>query len=370
MADYTLSFTSTDPIRRRMAQSSRSVSPGFPAIITAVDEAKKTCELWVEGSLYTLKNVNYATSLQAKPDFIKVGSPVYVRHSNGNKFGMEIEGPARVIPTVKAGTTLLPPQTGLPDMIISGLELYASAHPAMTVAVSTGSARFGGTVYDFTTPKIGESLDAKVTGASPGVLKVGAGKYIGTTYCYFPVPNNASSVNYRFDQIELGSDLKLDYIQGLASPDPQLTVPQSGHKLIGTILVRPNATRILWSDINAPFLGFTAMSVIPQDATMPSSQSTQVYTVLVIDQDGNPLQGVWITPSFGDSQLQPPLTPSDYGTLEPSGGAPTDNTGKMLVTYDRTTAIKSPYIFFRSANANLTYSIVTLLDASGNPIAR
>jgi len=370
MADYTLSFTSTDPIRRRMAQSSRSVSPGFPAIIVSVDESKKTCELWVEGSLYTLKNINYSTSLEKKPEFIKVGSPVYVRHSNGNKFGMEIEGAAHVIPTVKAGSTILPPQTGLPDMIVSGLELYSSAYPAMTVAVSTGSARFAGVVYDFTTPKIGESLNAKVTGSTPGVLKVGAGKYLKSTYCFFPVPANASPVNYRYDQIELGSDLKLDYVQGIASTNPQLAVPQTGHRLIGNILVRPNAARIAPTDINAPFLGFTAMSVIPTDVTMTTSQTTQVYQCIVYDQNGALVQGLWITASFGDAQLLPPANPSDYGSLDPPGGAATDSAGKAFFTYTRTGAIKTPWIFFRSANANTAYVFVTLLDASGNPLPR
>lgn len=368
--EYTLAFVSTDPIRRRMAQSSRSVSPGFPAVINSINETNQTCDLWVEGSDYVLKGVTYSTGFKKKPDYIQVGSPVYVRHSDGNKFDLAIEGPSHVVPTVKAGTTPLPVPGTLPDGIVSGLQVVASAYPAMTVAVTTGSARFGGIVSTFIAAKVGESLNAKVTGATPGVLKLGAGKFLANTYCYFPVPNNASSTNYRYDQVELGSDGILDYIQGVASTSPQLTVPQSGHKILGSILVRPQTTRILPDDINTKLLGFGAIQISPSEATVAAATPTVWFTLTLLDQNGNPRPNVFVVPSLRDGLFQPAAVPADYGYVEIAGGYPTNSSGQVLFIYNRAGAIKSPYIFFQSASGDIAYASITLLDAGGVPLPR
>ena len=291
---YGTYFTSIDPVRRRMAASAESVSPGFPAIISAVNEDKRTVDVWVQGSTYTLKNVPYPSQFKTKPDYIDVGQVVYIRYAYGNKFRIEVAGASLAFPSSNPQSGAQPTQPNSdPDLILSGLAVRESSTSGMYVAVTTGRARLTGSTYDFEDPLLGQDISARITGATITTLLVGAAGTLDQTYCYIPI-DPADPTYFRYDNIELGGhDQKINYRPGTAGITPAPLSVQANHILLATILIRPGATRILSTDINAAVTFNFSIDVVPDFIEMVGSSANKIsyFIVSIKDASGQSVAG-------------------------------------------------------------------------------
>lgn len=367
---YGTHFTSFNALRRRMAQSSESVSPGFIAMISSVNEANKTVDCLVQGSPYYLRGIRYATTFEERPEYIKVRGIVYIRRSSGNKMSLEVEGPAQMIPTITAIADQLPQLPSLTNIVLEGLEIRPSASPAMTIAITPGKARFAGTTSEFLNAKVGETHNAKRAGGTtaPGIPKVGNLFLMGRTYCYIRLntaPTFASG-NSRYDQFELGSDLVIDYRPGTAAAAPALLPVQAGHLFLGSILVRPGATAIYWDDMNATtgqgegrlFAPISWQTAVPNSVT---------FSISLVNENGSVVAGSFVSLSFMNVNNQIVASPaSEYGSLTPYPGIVTDNNGYASFVYNNTGATKSTRIKMIQQSTGSTATITVYnTDAAG-----
>jgi hypothetical protein len=353
-----------NPIKRRMAQSVESRSPGFYGIVVGFHPSTRTCDVKIQGGRYTLKNVRYNTTLNNPPSFVYENCAVFVRQTRGSKFSFEIEGPALVVPTPIDGSNqfVVPPTT--PNTALSGLRVVASCVPGQRVAVTTGTARLNGVVTTFSVCKLGESLNSKVSGAVPGILELGEGAQLGNTYCYIPLANPpaAGSGLFRIDNIELGQDGIIYYVQGTASSNPSIPTVGANRILLAYIMRHPGVDITTDDHINTSSTFNIGSKFLLISIARPRMEwndaATNAITVSAFDYLKSPLPSIgiqcWIA--------------SGSGTITP----PTANTntfGDALFLYQRLNTADDKSVTLKAVMINdpavEAINWITLLNSSG-----
>lgn len=385
---YGLHFVSIDPMRRRIAQSADSVSPGFTGIIATVDIFNKRCDVWVQGTTNVLRGVRFGIGTQQVPSYIKVGSAVYLRHPRGNKFQLEISGPAFAVPSISAGGDDGPiPQTPTAADFVLDIApgAYASRQDEMTAVTTKRFPIFRGLnpqallngsllgASSFPQPKVGENHDLKVSGFTAGGMKVGEGGRLGLTYLVVPI--GAAGTNYEWNTIEMGkSDHKI-YIQtGTASLGaPEVPATPSTRILLGTVLTRPSQTKIWQEDVNAVLTtGLERISATPSQRRIAYSEAGTYtplsFTILVRDSGGTAVASRLVSATLG---VVPgtSLVTDRLGAMTPSSPI-TNASGQSVFEYRRdSNTNRSVFITFATQPPNISESVrVTVRVYNGNDL--
>jgi Bacterial Ig-like domain (group 1) len=355
-------FTKGNAPVRGIQSAAETRVPGFVGVICAVNESNRTCDLWRQGSPYVVRGVKYSVSLRNPPEYVKVRSAVYVRFPNGNRMQPEVAGPATTLPTVKAGLEQLPATPTPTNSVMTGMRVIQSAKAGQSVVVTTGTIRWGATVLTAAPAGMGEDLNAKVTGASPGIAKFGQLGYLGDSYVYVPCSAAPTGVNYRYDSIEIGSNMVVDYRIGEESTDPVPADPQVDHIVLGYILRRPDQNTIYNSDISVTNQSRVStiylLTATASKSDLLFGDSSSVITVTVSDYSNRLIQGINVTWRLMDGN----------GSVSPSN-ATTDSSGVCSFTYTRgnLSTDSSPLIQFEIVgDQNSFYQVViTLYDSNG-----
>jgi hypothetical protein len=333
----------------------------------------------IQNGGFTIRKVKYPVSFRNPPDFIKKGAPVYIRHTRGSRFRYEIEGPARSVPA----EVPTPDTSGGPDAILAGLAVVPAATPWLGVAVRTGAMRFSNVTSDFVVAQMNEDMRLRAekypsgtlysttkTASNYFVMKVGQGSKVGNTYAYIPMAASPTGENYRYDLLEVGDDLVIDYSEGVEASGIAADPPdvQAGHKVLAFISRYPGQTAIYAEDIDRNIgadVDIVILSFVVEDDTLAWSETSTDITITAYDLYGNTKSGIAIRSEIyhGNGAVSPSQVITNFN-------------GVSVFTYfrgqgdhDDPTPDVSPLIKFTAPNENAEiYIAIALYDSLGNPM--
>ena len=210
------------------------------AIIFDIDWTAFVCKCKIQGSDEYV-NAYFPRNEATIPSWMRLGNSVRVLHLGGVRGHMEVIGPGGARPTPMPGSPSHPPQAGLADAVISGLEVTAAG--GLTVEISTGTYRIDGDVYtvsdgsfgyfltdetdppmetDETYPPAETDQDFRYieTSETDPPMETNEALYPAVTgetvmeYALDPLyPDTAGQ--FRYDTFQVGIDGILDYVKGV-----------------------------------------------------------------------------------------------------------------------------------------------------------
>jgi hypothetical protein len=190
-----------------------------------------------------------------RPKWMILGNAVRIIHRGGARGYVEIIGPGRAIPTAVSGSNT--PDPGTPaDMVLSGLEVFASNPAQMGVYITSGSYRIGGTQYYYLAT--GNTMTMSATSqATMGMTIDGDPLVMGSGYDFHSIDASPSEGYSRFDTFAIGADGTIDYVKGATSSqwsEPLRPNIPNNHVQVGHyILVIGGDTTITEDRINANY---------------------------------------------------------------------------------------------------------------------
>lgn len=233
---YRKNFT-RDVINQRV----RSHTVDRDGIVWDIDETNHIASVRIQGSNINLK-CPYHRVNRHRPDYLKRGACVQVRHKRGLRGYAEIVGPGRAIPSPVSGESQLPVRSSV-DAILSGLELSETDPTSMNLILDSGTFRLDDTIYVFT-----GSEDGYYLMDDPPVLVMGNNPVtMGEGWSTVTISAAPSAGYGRYDIIVVGIDGDADVIAGtpsLLSIEPTMPSIPSDHILIDHIFIYGGQTAV------------------------------------------------------------------------------------------------------------------------------
>lgn len=212
------------------------------AVIYDIDTVNKYCRVKIQGSNTYIK-AYYNENWESTPQWLKVGNAVRISHPGGNKSRIEIMGHGFLIPTILPGGTA-PPTEDLADGILSGLQALPADDGGMGVVVTYGTYRIDQVEYDL--PLI-EMDNSSITMDEPNIVMDATTIEFSGTYsgCGFVTLATASSTQFRYDLIVIGTDEVVNVVQGsYSSGEPTFPAVPADHIQLGFVLVYPGMIEV------------------------------------------------------------------------------------------------------------------------------
>ena len=126
--------------RLRESRNSRETKN---AIVWSIDEDNRKANVRIQGSNTTI-SAFFPTSWHTRPEWCKIGAPVRILFSGGNRGIIELLGPGTVIPYPQTGQVWPGDVVVRPNQILSGLKVIPIPNiKTNAVMVKTGSALIG-----------------------------------------------------------------------------------------------------------------------------------------------------------------------------------------------------------------------------------
>jgi len=183
------------------------------AVLWDIDTINQLCRVKIQGSA-NLITAHFPRNWKNTPYWLKRGNAVSIRHRSGTRGYIEVVGEGRAVPSpVSGGGSVLPDPQSLPDMILTGCQLFETSPPSMNLIATSGAYRISGIVYTFNPSNltgVGIVMDvpAPMVMGSGSVMSMGTGLY---TVALDPAP---SAGLFRYDMCCVGIDGVLDYVPG------------------------------------------------------------------------------------------------------------------------------------------------------------
>lgn len=211
------------------------------AIIWAIDDTNRLASVRIQGTNTNIQ-VPYHQVNRYRPDYLKVGACVQIRHKRGIRAYAEIMGPGRAIPTPVTGGAQLPTRDSV-DAILTGMELEELTPLSMGYSLSAGTFRYNNIIYVY----VG-SEDGGYLMTDPPTLLMGSNPVVmGTSWSTVTIPAAPSAGYGRYDLIVVGTDGVADVVEGtpaLLSTEPTMPSTPSGHILVDHIFIYGGQTTV------------------------------------------------------------------------------------------------------------------------------
>lgn len=270
------------------------------AIVWDIDTTNSIASVRIQGTNTNLK-VPYHRVNRYRPDYLKIGACVQVRHKRGIRSYAEIIGPGRAIPTPVSGAAQLPVRDSV-DQVLSGMEL-AELNPLSTgYSLSSGTFRYDNTIYVY----VG-SEDGAYTMIDPPVLVMGNNPVImGASWSTVTIPAAPAAGYGRYDLIVVGIDGVADVVEGtpsLLSTEPTMPSTPADHILVDHIFIYGDQTTVDDSMIGKSWSAPVAEEVtcvVTGDVDgngqiLYQDGATITLTISAIDQYGQTFDGDSVT---------------------------------------------------------------------------
>jgi hypothetical protein len=262
------------------------------AVLWDIDTENQICRVKIQGSTQLI-TAHFPRNWQKTPYWLKCGNAVSVRHRSGVRGYVEVVGEGRAIPSpIEGGGNALPETSSLPDMVLTGMQLFATDPATMYLLATSGTYRISGTVYVFDPSSY--SIGDVVMDAEPVMVMESGTVMLMDTVVYTIELDPAPAAGYfRYDLLCVGADGELDYIPGTAAAsDPQKPALPAGHVMVGKyVLVMGGATSIGNTDIGKLWTERKVVDIaLTYDDTHEWSESdpetTRTIKMEMIDQYG------------------------------------------------------------------------------------
>ena len=163
-------------------RESRNSGETKNAIVWSIDEDNRKANVRIQGSNTTI-SAFFPTSWHTRPEWCKIGAPVRILFSGGNRGIIELLGPGTVIPYPQTGQ-VWPDAAVRPNQILSGLKVIPIPNiKTNAVMVLVGSALIGNVVIEVDTIMLDDDnyfLDF--------------GGYLGSVAAIIPIPSPVSII--------------------------------------------------------------------------------------------------------------------------------------------------------------------------------
>jgi len=258
-------------VRRQMERESEDRDKTLDALLYAVDDATRTCQVYVSGSTQLVR-VKFPTNWPSRPPWLKPGTSVRVVRLGGVRGMLEIVGYGIRIPGEATMPTIDPGE----DTILTGMRLHAfRGAEFMNVWVEIGTYRIAGVEY--TLGPIAAGGDEFPAGGFTPAGGVGAAKELSA----------APAVGlYRYDLVVIAVDGVVDVVEGTAAAVPVMPEVPADHVRIGHVLVRGGTTYVTEGDVNATVQARQprSLTVVPDDSELAWAELSTDVVVTVFDQ--------------------------------------------------------------------------------------
>lgn len=211
------------------------------AIIWDIDETNYIASVRIQGSNVNLK-CPYHRVNRHRPDYLKKGGCVQIRHKRGLRGYAEIVGPGRAIPSPVTGASELPTRSSTNE-ILTGMSLTELDPASMNLILSSGTFRYDEVIYTY----IG-SEDGYYIMQDPAVLVMGNNpETMGDGWSTVTIPTAPSTGYGRYDIIVVGIDGDADIVEGtpaLLSTEPTMPSTPSDHILVNYVFIYGGQTEV------------------------------------------------------------------------------------------------------------------------------
>lgn len=242
-----------------VSQRIRSHTVDRDGIVWDIDETNYIASVRIQGTSTNLK-CPYHRVNRHRPDYLKKGACVQVRHKRGLRGYAEIIGPGRAIPSPSAGESQLPVRSST-DAILSGMDLAETNPESMDLVLDSGTFRLDDTIYVF----VG-SEDTFYVMQDPPVLVMGNNPVtMGEGWSVVTISAAPSAGYGRYDLIVVGIDGDADVVTGtpsLLSTEPAMPSTPSDHILVDHIFIYGGQT-----EVDDSMIGKSWSAPIPSEVT-------------------------------------------------------------------------------------------------------
>jgi hypothetical protein len=209
-------------------------------IIFEVDWSQYVCKCRIQGSDEYI-DAHFPRNEATIPSWMKPGNAVRLLHRSGIRGHVEVIGHGGAIPTPQPGSPSHPATSALADGVISGLEITAAG--GMTVAISAGTYRINGIVYEITGGETGYAImsesDPPMTMNEtwpPAVM----GDPKGANFIVMSESDPPMTMSETWPQgtFQVGTDGVIDYLKGTAAQSyPAKPAIDTNHIQIGEYIL-------------------------------------------------------------------------------------------------------------------------------------
>lgn len=384
---------------RAIYRKTRVRSETRDAILWNVDWDNRICNVKIQGS-NELIAAHFPQNLASLDPFMKPGNAVRIVHRGGIRGFVEVIGHGMAIPTPVTGDSH-PDIPDLPDGVISGMEVFPTDPPSMSVILTGGTYRINGIVYTLSQGTFGyqtidETSDITMSEAYPPMTMgekgdypimdetsditmdelsppMTMGEYIGSYELDAPPGGN----QLRYDTFYVGIDGIIHYLKGTAASSypTKPTIPADNVQIGEYILIWTGVTEItgrhigMEYEVNTPSdIALTAIDTMPWltdetnvTATIKDQYGwniTEIYnaTLTLVVGSGE----VWSGNSgYSSSSVTQQFNSSDYVFKYKRNALVTGSRGSET----------SPYLMVEIIEYGISaFKRIGLIDAWGNEI--
>lgn len=342
------------------------------AIVWDIDESNHIASVKIQGTNTYLK-VPYHRVNRYRPDYLKKGACVQIRHKRGIRGYAEIVGPGRAIPSPVAGAAQLPVRSST-DAILSGMGLDESDPLSMNLTISSGTFRLDETIYAF----VGNG-SGFYTMSDPSVLTMGNNPVVmGANWSTVTISAAPSAGYGRYDLIVVGIDGDADVVTGtpmVLTSEPAMPDTPADHILVDFIFIYGGQTTVDNSMIGKRWSAPIAEE-ITCDVTgdldgngwiLYQNEATITLTISAVDQYGQAFDGDYVactcTLYCNDGEVHGAL-----GSGWSSESAQAQFSSTLVFQYRRNNPVavddESPVFAMESSSGNFSYTTTVLVAAS------
>jgi hypothetical protein len=347
-------------MRKRVKEIKRWTTPDRDAVVWSVDTGNFYALVKIQGSNTTIK-AHYPRNWKVTPTWLKAGNAVRIRHRAGAQGYIEVIGHGRAIPTPVEGDSL-PPDTGLTDGIVSGMNILQYDGGGMNVTVSDGVFRIDNELYVFTAPVTGY-----VVMDDPAPMTMGNALIMGWGDTITPVVIAAApSAGYgRYDALVIAADGTIDVITGgvtgLSTEPSKPSVP-TDHILIGYLFIYGGMTSIPQNAIGVEWTAPYGNTVTPSSTMLQANGTFEMEWSGVEDTPVGSFS-LSITDQYGNARAI--SVTATCTMLIGSGGVGTAGGGPFTSSAAKTCGSAVTFFYERNQLASPEISPVIQVDFAG-----
>jgi hypothetical protein len=252
------------------------------AIIWELDEENRIAWVKIQGS-DELVNAHFPQNQWSLPKWARVGNCARVRHRQGHRGYLEVIGEGRAIPKPAIGVAH-PEPVDLADAILDGLQILPTSPASMSVLVTSGSYRINGRTYYYDAV----TLDfIEMDDPAPMTMEINSEHIMGVGNYTVAIDSPCTtSGEWRYDLLQIGTDVVVDYITGECGVDPAFPEVSENHLQIGDYIF------VSWqtTDIEGWNIGYT------QDTQVPTWLEYDITAISPASFDNSILVFEWCDP--------------------------------------------------------------------------
>jgi hypothetical protein len=224
-------------LRNAMESKVRERIESRDTIIWEIYPDERYCIVKVAGSS-ALVRAWFPRNTDKIPPWLKVGMTARIAHVGGDRSRIEVIGHGLVLPASLSGVTLPPIPVG-DDGSLTGMQVNQTTSPGQSVAITEGTYRINGVLYDF---------NPDTSMGDGGEWHVGDGGLMSGGYLVMPVDlvgGGEGNYLFRYDAFVIGTDGIVHYIKGaewqwtyLSGSGPVKPAIPGDHVLISDYILR------------------------------------------------------------------------------------------------------------------------------------